>query len=226
MNTLITGASGNLGKATISKFLKEGHRVIALTGKRGLDSNPGSGLVTYEADLVNESAAGAVVNQVITSQGKIDAALLLVGGFAAGNIDATETEAIRKMLALNFETAYNVARPVFRHMVATGGGRIVFIASKTSLVDEAGKNFIAYALSKSLVTRLAELLNAEGASSNVVCSVVAPSIIDTPDNRKAMPNADYRKWVTPESIADAMHFLVSSPGQALRQPVLKMYGQS
>lgn len=226
MNILITGASGNLGKATVEKFIGEGHQVIAFTGPKGLGYEAKGKVSAYTADLTDENATATAVGKVITEHQKIDAALLLVGGFAAGNIEKTDGTTLKKMFALNFETAYYVARPVFQQMVAQGGGRMVFVASKTSLINEAGKNFIAYSLSKSLVTKLAELLNAEGASKNVVCSVIAPSTIDTDDNRKSMPDADFSRWVRPEQIADVLHFLVTEKGAVLREPVVKVYGQS
>jgi NAD(P)-dependent dehydrogenase (short-subunit alcohol dehydrogenase family) len=226
MNTLITGASGNLGKATLEKFLSEGANIIALTSARGLGYKANGKVTTYPADLTNESDASTAIGKVIADHKTIDVALLLVGGFAAGNVEKTDGAMLRKMFAINFETAYYIARPVFQQMVAQGGGRIVFVASKTSFVNETGKNFIAYSLSKSLVSKLAELLNAEGASKNVVCSVIAPSTIDSEENRRSMPNADFSKWVQPEVIANTLYFLVSRDGAPLREPVIKIYGNS
>jgi NAD(P)-dependent dehydrogenase (short-subunit alcohol dehydrogenase family) len=170
---------------------------------------------------VNETIAKA-----ISDNKTIDAALLLVGGYAGGNIDATDGTLLKKMMTLNFETAYYVARPVFQQMVQQGGGRIVLVASKTALVNEAGKNNVAYALSKFLLTKLADLLNAEGNGKNVVVSVIAPSTIDTELNRKSMPDADFSKWVTPVAIADAIFFLVSEKGSVLRDPILRVYGDA
>jgi NAD(P)-dependent dehydrogenase (short-subunit alcohol dehydrogenase family) len=109
-------------------------------------------------------------------------------------------------------------------MIKQGGGRMVLVASKTALISELGKNTIGYSLSKFLLTKLADLLNAEGASKNVVCSVVAPSTIDTEINRKSMPKADFSKWVKPADIAETMFFAVSDKGNVLRDPVFKVYG--
>lgn len=222
-NVLITGAAGNLGTAVVEKFMSEGYTVLATVDPK-VKHHLKAGVKTYAADLTDESQVNSVITQAIADSKTIDAALLLVGGYAGGNIDATDGTALRKMMSLNFETAYFVARPVFQQMVKQGGGRIVLIASKTSLVKEAGKNNVAYALSKFLLTKLADLLNAEGASKNVVCSVVAPSTIDTPANRESMPKADFSKWVKPEAIADAMFFLASDKGSILRDPLFKVYG--
>jgi NAD(P)-dependent dehydrogenase (short-subunit alcohol dehydrogenase family) len=224
-NVLITGAAGNLGQAVVEKFISEGYQVLA-TLDPGARRKLKDGVKTYAADLTNESQVNEVIAKAISENKMIDAALLLVGGYAGGNIDATDGTALRKMMSLNFETAYFVARPVFQQMVKQGGGRIVLVASKTALVNEAGKNNVGYSLSKFLLTKLAELLNAEGASKNVVCSVVAPSVIDTPANRESMPDSDFSKWVRPEAIAEAMFFLCSKNGSVLRDPVFKVYGGS
>ncbi|HEX8061122.1 MAG TPA: hypothetical protein VF473_09320, partial [Cyclobacteriaceae bacterium] len=79
-------------------------------------------------------------------------------------------------------------------------------------------------LSKFLLTKFAELLNAEGNPKNVVCSVIAPSTIDTEMNRKSMPKADFSKWVKPGDIAESIFFLVGEKGSILREPVFKVYG--
>jgi NAD(P)-dependent dehydrogenase (short-subunit alcohol dehydrogenase family) len=222
-NVLITGAAGNLGHAVVEKFISEGYQILA-TIDPAADNKLKAAVKTYAADLTNESQVNEVVAKAIGDNKTIDAALLLVGGYAGGNIDATDGTALRKMMSLNFETAYFVARPVFQQMVKQGGGRIVFVASKTALISEAGKNNIGYSLSKFLLTKLAELLNAEGAPKNVVCSVIAPSTIDTEANRKSMPNADFSKWVKAQDIAEAMYFLCSDKGSILREPILKVYG--
>jgi NAD(P)-dependent dehydrogenase (short-subunit alcohol dehydrogenase family) len=222
-NVVITGAAGNLGTAVVDKFLSEKWNVLAIespTATRPL-KDP---VRTYKADLSSEADVNQVISKVIGDHKTIDAALLLVGGFAGGNIDATDGAALRQMMSLNFETAYFTARPIFRQMMEQGAGRIIMVASKTALVSELGKNTIGYSLSKFLLTKLADLLNAEGASSNVVCSIVAPSTIDTETNRKAMPKADFSKWVRASDIAESMFFLVSEKGNVVRDPILKVYG--
>ena len=106
------------------------------------------------------------------------------------------------------------------------GGRLVFIGSRPSLVAKQGKNNIAYALSKSLLFKLAEFLNEEAANKNVVASVVIPSTIDTPQNRKSMPDADYNKWVKPEKIAETIAFICSEEATPLRESIFKVSGNA
>lgn len=221
----ITGASGNLGKATVEKFTSKGDRVIATVSPgKNLSFRVSGDLQTVEADLTDESSVNNVIQTVIAKNKTIDAAILLVGGFAMGGINETDGAALKKMFSLNFETAYFCARPLFNQMQKQNGGRIVLIGSRPALIASAGKGVLAYALSKSLLFKLAEMLNAEGAANNVITSVVVPSTIDTPQNREAMPNADFSKWVTPEAIAEVIDFAVSNP--TLREPVLKVYGKS
>jgi NAD(P)-dependent dehydrogenase (short-subunit alcohol dehydrogenase family) len=151
----------------------------------------------------------------------------LVGGFAMGTIDNTDGSMIKKMISLNFETAYYSAQVMFSQMAKQkNGGRIVFVGARPSLDAKAGKSVLAYALSKTLIFKLAELLNEEGKDKNIISSVFVPSIIDTPDNRKAMPNANTDQWVKPEEIAEIIEFATSEKGSVLREPIIKVYGKS
>lgn len=224
---LITGATGNLGTAVVEKFINDGYRVaVSVSPGKTSSVNFDKEVTVFEADLTNESDAESVVSNVIKKFGRIDAALLLVGGFAPGRIDKTDGSLMRKMFKLNFETAYYVARPVFAHMKERNGGRIVLVGARPALRPGDGKNLVAYALSKSLLFKLAEFMNADGATANVVTSVLVPSTIDTPQNREAMPDKNFDDWVTPGEIASAIAFLCSGEGRSLREPVLKMYGNS
>lgn len=223
---LITGASGNLGKAAVAKFLSDGYKVVT-TYSPGKGHPATKDVEGFEADLTNEKSAEAAVRGILEKHKTLDAALLLVGGFAMGNIGNTDGAALKKMFSLNFETAYYVARPVFEQMLRQPeGGKIVLIGSRPPLVPKEAKSKLAYALSKSLIFQLAEALTAEGSSKNVTASVIAPSIIDTEENRQSMPDADYSTWVKPEEIAEAMAYLCSEKGRALRDTVLKMYGRA
>jgi len=222
---IITGAGGNLGKATVARFLASDFRVLA-TVSPGKPSTlpPHPHLETFPVDLTDEKAVASAVDSMIAGHTTIDAALLLAGGYSGGDFQQTDGAALRKMHALNFETAFFVARPLLLHMQKqSAGGRIVLVGSRTALRAADGRHALGYALSKSLLFNLAEYLNAEGAKQNVVTTVIAPSTIDTPDNRKAMPQADFGTWVSPEEIADTLLFAVNSA--SLREPVLKLYGK-
>ncbi len=227
-NILITGASGNLGKATVEKFLSDGHRVIALVSPgKSLGFEVKGDIVVEEVNLTDESSTTAIVNKIVVENKSIDVALLLVGGYAAGSVFETDGALLKKMYSQNFETAYFAARPVFSQMIKqASGGRIIFVGARPSLVAKDGKGSLAYALSKSLIFKLADFLNAEGASKNVLSSVIVPSTIDTPVNRTAMPAADFSSWVKPEAIAEVMAFVASDTAGALRETVMKVYGRA
>jgi NAD(P)-dependent dehydrogenase (short-subunit alcohol dehydrogenase family) len=225
-NVLITGAAGNLGKAAVEKFLATGYHVTAIVSIGDKNKLEGTGTLTiYEADLTNEKLVEEMIGKIITKHKTIDAAILTVGGYTSGRIETTDGDTIQKMIELNFCTAYFVARPVFQHMLSPSG-RIILIGARPALSPSDGKNAVAYALSKSLVFKLAELLNAEAQGKNVITSVIVPSIIDTPANRKAMPNANFSDWITSAEITNTMLFLASENGKALRDPILKLYGNS
>lgn len=221
---LITGAKGNLGGAVVKEFLQAGYTVVG-TAEPGHLLGEKSEAHFVEADLSDESAAGELVKKVVSQHGRLDVAVMLVGGFAMGNIGNAGRAELDKMLHLNFYTAYFTARPAFEAMTKTGG-RLVFIGAKPALEPEAGKETLPYGLSKSLVFKLSEYLNASGKGKGIASSVVVPSIIDTPPNRSAMPDADFGKWVKPEKIAKTIVFICSEEGDALRQGVYKVYGDS
>jgi NAD(P)-dependent dehydrogenase (short-subunit alcohol dehydrogenase family) len=222
---IITGANGHLGAATVKKFLDEGYKVLAIDHS-GSDLGFASSHANFELtalDLSDEKAVDAYVKESIGKYGRIDGVLLLVGGFAMGDIATTDGAAMKKMYSLNFETAYFLARPLFGHMLQNGYGRLIFIGARPALKPEQGKSAAAYSLTKGMLFQLAEIFNASAKGKNVVASVVAPSTIDTELNRKSMPDADPANWVKAEQIADLLEFICSEKGDALREPVYKVY---
>ena len=225
---LVTGASGNLGQEVIRKFIAEGYNVVGTVIPNDsvtieLDSDRFEKAV---ADLMSEDDSQRLVSSVLSKYGQVDAAILTVGGFAMGNLSETKTSDILKQYKLNFETAYNVGRPVFIQMLKQNSGRIFLIGSRPGLEAKSGKGMIAYGLAKSLIFRLAELMNEEGKRHNVVTSVIVPSTIDTPQNRKSMPDADPNNWVKAEEIANTIFYYCSDASRAIREPVIKIYGNS
>jgi NAD(P)-dependent dehydrogenase (short-subunit alcohol dehydrogenase family) len=225
---IVTGASGNMGQAVVKKFLAQGYQVVATT----IPNDPvpfeieDTKLEKIVVDLMDEAESEKFVQQVIAKHGSIYAAVLTVGGFAMGKIADTKTADIYKQYKLNFETAYNVARPAFVQMMKQGSGRIFIIGSKPGLSAKNGKGMVAYGLGKSLIFRLAELMNDEAKGHNIVTSVIVPSTIDTPQNRKAMPDAKFENWVKPEAIAEAIYFYCTDEAAVLREPVIKVYNNA
>ena len=225
---IVTGASGNMGQAVIKKFLAKGYSVVATI----IPNDPAAfdledkNLEKMLVDLMNEEDAQKFTQSVIEKYERIDVLVLTVGGFAIGKIGDTTTADIYKQYKLNFETAYNTARPIFLQMMQQGSGRIFLIGSRPGADMKNSKGLVAYGLCKSLIFRLAELMNEEAKGTDVVTSVVVPSTIDTPQNRAAMPDADFNRWVTPETIADVIYFHCTDEAASLREPVIKIYGRS
>lgn len=225
---IITGANGNLGTAVTKKFLSESYQVIATiannNAKDQFDEHPN--MDVRVVNLTDEKESASFIEEMIVKYVNIDAALLLVGGFAMGAIANTTGEDLHKQIALNFETAYYVTRPLFAHMMKNKTGNIVFVGARPALNPVQGKNLVAYSLSKSLLFKLAEFLNEEAKGINVRVSVIVPSTIDTPLNRKSMADVDPGTWVKPEEIAETLGFLVSDKSGALRETVLKIYNNA
>jgi NAD(P)-dependent dehydrogenase (short-subunit alcohol dehydrogenase family) len=225
---IITGANGNLGTAVVKKFLDQDYKVIAVDHSGShlgfADRNPQFEL--HGIDLTDESECNTFIHEAIGLYGNIDCGILLAGGFEMGGIETTDTAQLRKMFSLNFETAYHIARPLFQHMIQNGYGRLVFTGARPGINLQEGTNKMAYALSKSLLFNLAEILNKEAKGKNVTASVIAPSTIDTPPNRESMPNAKYDTWVKPEQIAEVLSFICSDSGNVLRESIFKVYNNA
>ena len=225
---IITGANGNLGAATVKKFLDTGYRVIAVdhSGSHLGFAKGNDHFELHTIDLADETINTTTIKDIISRHGKIDGALLLAGGFAMGDIASTGKNELDKMFSLNFGTAYHTARPLVEHMLQNDAGRIVFIGARPALQPGDGQHMIAYALSKSLLFKLAEFINAAAKGKNVTASVVVPSTIDTEINRQSMPKANFDHWVKPEQLADLLEFICSEKGLPLREPVYKVYNNA
>ncbi len=197
---LITGAAGNLGTSVVEKFLDEGYFVIA-TAQHKNDIPEKENLEVVELNVFDEKACRDFVDELIKRYLHIDAAALLVGGFAMGKLEETTDESLQKMIQLNFLSAFHLVAPLFAHFKENKSGKIILMGAMGALNPAAGKNMMAYSLSKSLLFQFNGLLNAAGQDLNVNSLVIAPSTIDTPQNRTAMPNADFSKWNKPADIA-------------------------
>lgn len=225
---LITGANGNLGAVTVRTFLDAGYKVVAVarSGSELGFAKDYRNFELHQVDLSDENAVSLFIQEAITLYATIHGALFLAGGFAMGDLTKTTREGIDKMISINFETAFIPSKILFQHMVQNNYGRLVFVGARAPLEANQSKGIIAYSLSKSLLFHYAEILNAEAKGKNVTASVIVPGTIDTKANREAMPDADFSKWVSPESIADVMEFICSDKSQSVREAVYKMYGDA
>jgi NAD(P)-dependent dehydrogenase (short-subunit alcohol dehydrogenase family) len=225
---IITGAAGNLGSAAVGKFLSAGYQVVAtvISEKEKSSMSSNEHLAVKIVDLSNEKEAEQFVSASISEYKKIDAALMIAGGYAPGDVIQTSGKELEKQFSLNFHTAFFLSRKLFEHMMENNSGRLIFVGARPGLDSNAGKSSIAYALSKSLIFKWAELLNASAKKKNVTATVFVPSTIDTSQNRQSMPDANPSDWVKAEQIAELMEMVCSEKGMPLRETILKVYNNA
>jgi NAD(P)-dependent dehydrogenase (short-subunit alcohol dehydrogenase family) len=226
-NIIISGASGNLGQDVVRKLSTVDTHLFVTTGshyKGEFDAL--SGVDNFRIDLLDSDASHSFVQKVIDQAGSIHAGVFLVGGYAPGGLAETNDEDLEKMIHLNFFTAFHLTKPLIAHFKKQGGGQLIFIGAKGAVSSNQGDANFAYTLSKSLLVKMADMINSEYESEGITATLIVPGIIDTPVNREAMPDADFDKWVPPTDIAESIAFILSGTGQKLRQPVIKIYNQS
>jgi NAD(P)-dependent dehydrogenase (short-subunit alcohol dehydrogenase family) len=227
-NIIITGAAGNLGQVVVKELVNEGYHIIAILGPHDKPERMTNDKVErYSLDLSSEAEVEKFFKEIKQKHNEIHGGIMIAGGFAMGGIKDSDGESIKKMYSLNFETAYFMARQLFIHMEKQeNGGNIIFVGAKPAFTPSLSKIMLPYALSKSLLFRLAEAINEDTNESGVSASVIVPGTIDTPANRKAMPDADFSKWVSREALAHTMKFIFSETGNNLRENVIKVYNKS
>ena len=156
--------------------------------------------------------------------GEVDALALIVGGFMSGALEETLQKDLEKMFTLNFYSAFHLVKGFLPIMKKQQKGTFLFVGARPALQPADAQGVLAYAMSKKLVITLAEIIGEETKETSIRSHIFVPSIIDTPQNRESMPDADFSKWVNPNDIAEAMHYAVNTP--ALRNMTFKLYGES
>lgn len=216
---VVTGAAGNLGRAVVDAFLAAGGTVCGLDHRQGrlaeMFPEHGGALHIYEnADLTDRKALIALGGQIQAEVGRVDVLVNTVGGFTMGErVDQISIETWDRMMNINVRSFLNAAAAFVPGMLAAGGGKVVSVGAGAAL--EGGAKMGAYAAAKAAVLRLTESMAAELKASNIQANCILPGTIDTPENRQAMPNADFGKWVTPEQVADVILFLSSPDADAI-----------
>jgi len=227
-HAIITGAAGNLGQAVTNGLLDAVYTVHAIISHRDNTSYiRRKELSVYQADLMSENETLNTINIIIRGTETIDLSIMTVGGFAPGRLQEVTLTDIEKMHRLNFVTAFNVVKAVLPFMEKQEtGGKLFFIGAPPALHLEQAIDMVAYALSKSLLFRLSEIINEDGKEKNIRSVVVVPGNIDTPRNRISMPDADFTKWVKPEEIARRIIQVDSSSDMKVPDNILKIYNNS
>lgn len=208
-NIVITGASGNLGDAAVKKFSTSGFHVIAVSNSKPVQ-NTSAEIDSRQVDLTDDSAVKNFVDSLILKYKSIDAVLLLAGGFAPGKIEMTSPEDLGKMFSVNFKTAFYLTKYLLPHFNKNNSGKIIFTGSVPGMDAASSTGAAAYGLSKSLLFHLAKMINGKSETNNVRAYVIVPSTMDTPQNRAAMPDADFSKWLKTETIAEKLFQLCSN----------------
>ncbi|MFT3696042.1 MAG: SDR family NAD(P)-dependent oxidoreductase [Kofleriaceae bacterium] len=225
MNIVISGGTGGLGAAVVEAFLSRGHNVYLPHHEEQLPAhlpwrtNPN---VHPTRLSVDDEAA---VTKFYGELPGLWASVHLVGGFAMAPITETSLADFEKQFRMNTVTAFLACREAVRAIRKTGGGgRIVNVAARPAVQPVGG--MIAYASSKAAVASITQSLAAEVVQEKILVNAVLPSTIDTPANRKAMPNADFSKWVTPAEIANVIAFLASEDNAVTSGTLVPVYGRA
>jgi NAD(P)-dependent dehydrogenase (short-subunit alcohol dehydrogenase family) len=203
-HVVVTGGTGALGIAVVGALLEAGatcHVPYIHAGEAERYPHRGHARVTLIADA--ELADEAKVARLYAGVPKVWASIHLAGGFAFAPIGETTMETLRRQVDMNFVSCFLCCRAAVAAMAQTpDGGRIVNVAARPALEGRAGANMTAYAASKAAVATLTMALAEEVAGKNILVNAIAPSILDTPTNRKDMPKADHASWVKPAAIAE------------------------
>lgn len=229
---VITGASGNLGSALARAFSRAGanlaliDRHVEVLAQQILDlvDRPDR-LLIRSADLTQADEVETAVHAIVDHFGRIDVLAHTVGGFRAGTpLHETPLATLDFMLSLNAKTVFITNQAVIPHMLRQGAGKIINLAARAGLQGQ--QNLAAYSASKAAVIRLTESAAAELKQSGINVNCVLPGTIDTPQNREAMPDADFSRWVKPESLADVILFLASDAARDIHGAAVPVYGRS
>jgi NAD(P)-dependent dehydrogenase (short-subunit alcohol dehydrogenase family) len=222
----ITGGFGSLGMATGAFLIERGARV-ALIGRGAVPDDLPAGVADALAiggvDLADPQAAGQALDAVNERLGRLDAVLNIAGAFRWATVADGDPATWDLMFEVNVKTALNASKAALPHLLRSGAGRIVNLGAGAAL--KAGLGMGAYAASKAGVARLTEALAEELKDRNVTVNAILPSTIDTPQNRKDMPDADFTRWVQPREIAALIAFLLSADAQAITGASIPVNGR-
>lgn len=230
---IVTGGAGTLGTAVVQLLIDSGARCSVPCYDEAEQQS--FGLSDHDhvftragIDLTSEEQTRAFYEEAVNAQGPLWGSINIAGGFGMGKIEDTPQKKFEGQWKLNTVTCYNACRTAVHWMRQSDypGGRIVNIAARPALEPRQGKGMTAYTVSKAGVAALTESLAAEIVDEGILVNAIAPSIIDTPQNRDSMPDANYDRWPKPEQLARQIAYLVSADNEVTRGGIIPVYGQS
>ena len=212
-SVIVTGGFGALGRVVAAAFAAQGDSVARIDfAPESMDA--GANMIDIAGvDLSDPVAAAAAVERVKAEFGGIDVLVNIAGGFTWETLNDGSPDTWRRMYAMNVLTAVTMTKAALPALSGAKHGRIINIGAGAAIKAEMGMG--AYAASKAGVHRFTEALAAELAGKDVTVNAILPSIIDTPTNRKDMPDADFSSWVQPQAIADVLLFLASPQARSI-----------
>jgi NAD(P)-dependent dehydrogenase (short-subunit alcohol dehydrogenase family) len=220
---LVTGANGGLGSNVTQAFLDSGATVIGTSRKIQQSDFDHRAFGAVPAEISTREGAKVLVDQVVARFGKLDVLAHTVGGFAGGqSVADTDDATFQRMFDINLNSVFQILRasvPVLRN---SGDGRLIAIGSRAALEPGAGVG--AYSASKAAMVSLIRTVALENKDAGLRANVILPGTMDTPANRKAMPNADFSKWVQPAAVASLIVWLASDAGKDVNGVVIPVYG--
>jgi NAD(P)-dependent dehydrogenase (short-subunit alcohol dehydrogenase family) len=228
-SVVVTGATGNLGRAVAAAFRERGanlvligHRRDALVSAYGREDPR---CLFAPADLLDRVQVDAAIRGALERFGRIDVLCNIAGGFRMGSQvhEATDRD-VDSLFDINVRTMLNTVRAVVPHMLVAGGGRIINVGAHAALKGVAQMG--PYCVAKSAVIRFTESMAAELRERHINVNCVLPTIIDTPENRAAMPDADPARWVAPAELAKVFVFLASDEARAIHGAAIPVSGLS
>jgi NAD(P)-dependent dehydrogenase (short-subunit alcohol dehydrogenase family) len=227
---IVTGGTGALGSAVTMDFLESGaHVAVPYAAEKewaALQSRAGPAserLWGAQVDLTKAPAVDRFAAEVIERWGRIDFLACVAGGFAAGKVHETSGETWDHMFDLNLGTVYLALHAAIPAMIKQNFGRIVTISSG-AILNGGGAGIAAYAVSKGAVRELTEIVADELKSYDIHAHCVMPGTMDTEANQRAMPQADFSRWVKTEDVARVIHFLLSNEASAVRSVAVPVLG--
>ena len=202
----ITGAKGGLGSFITQRFLATGAKVVGASRSISQQDFPSPNFVALPIDFTKPAAVTGGVNSIVDRYRRLDVLVHVVGAFAGGqSVAETDDATWEQMRDLNLTSAFYTLRAAIPHLRKSGSGRIVAIGSLAAVEPHAG--LAAYVTFKAALAMLVRSVALENRDAGVTANVVLPGTMDTPTNRKAMPDADFSKWLQPSEVADLVLWL-------------------